>query len=115
MMKTITKSVLLACLAILSNKVDAFTLSNPSIFSRTSSSSTTSSTSALQLAPDAKVVLVTGSSRGLGKAVALEMGKHGQKVVINYVSDSSKASADEVVSEIVALGGDAIAVQADSK
>jgi NAD(P)-dependent dehydrogenase (short-subunit alcohol dehydrogenase family) len=66
------------------------------------------------VATDAKVCLVTGSSRGLGKAIAMELGKHGQKVVINYVSEGSKAAADQTVSEIVAMGGDAIAVQADS-
>jgi 3-oxoacyl-[acyl-carrier protein] reductase len=66
------------------------------------------------VADDAKVCLVTGSSRGLGKAMALELGKHGQKVVVNYVSDSSKASAEATAAEIKALGGDAIVVQADS-
>jgi NAD(P)-dependent dehydrogenase (short-subunit alcohol dehydrogenase family) len=66
------------------------------------------------VADDAKVILVTGSSRGLGKSIALDLGKAGQKVVINYVSDSSKESADATVEEIKALGGDAIAVQADS-
>jgi short chain dehydrogenase len=74
-----------------------------------------SSSTLKMVADDAKVVLVTGSSRGLGKAVAMEIGKAQQKVVINYVSDGSKASAEEVVSEIKALGGDAIAVQCDSK
>jgi NAD(P)-dependent dehydrogenase (short-subunit alcohol dehydrogenase family) len=67
------------------------------------------------VADDAKVCLVTGSSRGLGKAIALELGKAGQKVVVNFVSDGSKESADATVEEIKALGGDAIAVQADSK
>lgn len=67
------------------------------------------------VADDAKVCLVTGSSRGLGKAIALELGKNGQKVVINYVSDGSKDSAAETVEEIKAAGGDAIAIQADSK
>lgn len=66
------------------------------------------------VADDAKVVLVTGSSRGLGKAIALEMGKAGQKVVVNYVSDGSKEGAEATCEEIKALGGDAIAVQADS-
>jgi hypothetical protein len=74
------------------------------------------STSSLNMvADDAKVILVTGASRGLGKSVALELGKAGQKVVVNYVSDGSKASAEEVVAEIKASGGDAVAVQADSK
>lgn len=75
-----------------------------------------SSSSTLNMvADDAKVCLVTGSSRGLGKAIAMELGKAGQKVVINYVSDGSKDSAEETVEEIKAAGGDAIAVQADSK
>jgi 3-oxoacyl-[acyl-carrier protein] reductase len=66
------------------------------------------------VADDAKVVLVTGSSRGLGKAIALDLGKAGQKVIINYVSDGSKEGADAAVEEIKSLGGDAIAIQADS-
>jgi hypothetical protein len=73
------------------------------------------STSSLKMvADDAKVILVTGSSRGLGKSIALELGKAEQKVVINYVSDGSKDAAEDTVKEIKALGGDAIAVQADS-
>lgn len=67
------------------------------------------------VADDAKVVLVTGSSRGLGKSIALDIGKAGHKVVVNYVSDGSKESADECVAEIKAAGGDAVAVQADSE
>ena len=67
------------------------------------------------VADDAKVVLVTGSSRGLGKSIALEIGKAGQKVVINYVSDGSKESAEEVVADIKKAGGDAVAIQADSE
>jgi hypothetical protein len=80
------------------------------------SSSSSSSPSTLNMvADDAKVCLVTGSSRGLGKAIALNLGKAGQKVIINFVSDSSKDSADATVAEIKALGGDAVAIQADSK
>jgi NAD(P)-dependent dehydrogenase (short-subunit alcohol dehydrogenase family) len=66
-------------------------------------------------ADDAKVVLVTGSSRGLGRSIALDLGKAGQKVVINYVSDNSAESAAAVVEEIKSLGGDAVAIQADSE
>ena len=66
------------------------------------------------VADDAKVILVTGSSRGLGKSIALDLGAHQQKVVVNYVSESSKAGAEATVEEIKALGGDAICVQADS-
>lgn len=72
-------------------------------------------TSSLRMvAEDAKVCVVTGSSRGLGKAIALELGKAGQKVVVNYVSEASHGNADQTVAEIKALGGDAIAIQCDS-
>mmetsp|Transcript_21041 Transcript_21041/g.59766 ORF Transcript_21041/g.59766 Transcript_21041/m.59766 type:complete len:294 (-) Transcript_21041:76-957(-) len=72
------------------------------------------SSSISMVADDAKVIMVTGSSRGLGKSIALDLGKAGQKVVINYVSDGSKESAEDVVAEIKKLGGDAVAIQADS-
>ena len=65
------------------------------------------------VADDAKVCLVTGASRGLGRAIALNLGQAGQKVVVNYAG--SEASALECVEEIKAAGGDAIAVQADCK
>ena len=70
--------------------------------------------SSLQMvADDAKVCLVTGASRGLGASIALELGKQGQKVVVNYAGSEDKALA--VVEEIKAAGGDAIAVQGDCK
>jgi 3-oxoacyl-[acyl-carrier protein] reductase len=72
------------------------------------------SSSLNMVADDAKVVLVTGSSRGLGKAIALELGKHKQKVIINYNSDKSKDGAEEVVQQIKDLGGDAVAIQANT-
>lgn len=65
--------------------------------------------------PPNPVVLVTGASRGIGKAVALALGEAGCKVVVNYAS--SESSANEVVQEIIALaqakGGGAIAVKAN--
>jgi 3-oxoacyl-[acyl-carrier protein] reductase len=67
------------------------------------------------LADDPKVILVTGSSRGLGKSIAIDIGSHGHKMIINYVSDSSKEAAEETVAEIKAAGGDAVAIQADCK
>ncbi|CAB9496188.1 Diacetyl reductase [(S)-acetoin forming] [Seminavis robusta] len=79
-----------------------------------SSSARRASTSLNMVADDAKVILVTGSSRGLGKSIALELGKHGQKLVINYVSDGSEEAAAATCEEIKALGGDAIAIKADS-
>lgn len=60
---------------------------------------------------DGRVAVVTGSSRGIGRAIALELAQRGAKVVINYNSNS--AAADEVVKQIEANGGEAIAVQAN--
>lgn len=58
-----------------------------------------------------KTALVTGASRGIGRAIALELGKLGAKVAVNYAG--SEAKALEVVDEIKALGSDAIAIQAN--
>src|ERR687893_2031761 len=57
------------------------------------------------------VVVVTGASRGLGKAIAEELASGGAKVVINY--SRSKEPAEELVKRISQSGGEAIAVQAD--
>jgi len=58
-----------------------------------------------------KIALVTGSSRGVGRAVALGFAKEGAKVVVNYTSNET--AAKEVVDEIQSLGSKAIAVKAD--
>lgn len=58
-----------------------------------------------------KVAVVTGSSRGIGKAIALALGAEGAKVVVNFAT--SEGPAQEVVQQIKDLGGDAIAVGAD--
>jgi acetoacetyl-CoA reductase len=57
------------------------------------------------------VVVVTGASRGLGRAIAAEMGRGGAKVVVNY--SRSKEPAEELVRQISEDGGEAIAVQGD--
>jgi len=58
-----------------------------------------------------KAALVTGSSRGVGRAVALGFAKEGANVVVNYTSNQT--AADEVVEAIQAMGSKAIAVKAD--
>jgi acetoacetyl-CoA reductase len=58
-----------------------------------------------------KVAIVTGGSRGIGAAIALELAKNGAKVVINY--NTRKELADKVVAEINEFGGEAYALQAD--
>lgn len=58
-----------------------------------------------------KVAVVTGASRGIGRAIALELAARSAKVVVNY--NSSSNAAEEVVSQIKDAGGEAMAVQAD--
>jgi len=58
-----------------------------------------------------RVAIVTGASRGIGRAIALALGQRGAKVVVNYVHSAEAAGA--VVEELVRLGTDAQAVQAD--
>ncbi len=58
-----------------------------------------------------RVAVVTGGSRGIGRAIALELARRGASLVVNY--NSSPEAANEVVSQIEAGGGKALAVQAD--
>lgn len=58
-----------------------------------------------------KVALVTGGSRGIGRAIALELAACGAAVTVNY--NRSAEAADEVVKQIVDAGGKAAAFQAD--
>lgn len=58
-----------------------------------------------------KVAIVTGSGKGIGRAVALEFAKEGAKVVVNYVR--SKSASQKLVKEIEKIGSKAIAVRAD--
>jgi 3-oxoacyl-[acyl-carrier protein] reductase len=67
--------------------------------------------SASSLPLDGQVAVVTGASRGIGRAVAIALAAAGAQVVVNYARSSS--AADEVVAVIEAAGGSAIALQAD--
>ena len=58
-----------------------------------------------------QVAVVTGASRGIGRAIALTLAREGARVVVNYAR--SREGGDAVVAEIVAGGGEALAVRAD--
>jgi len=58
-----------------------------------------------------KVAIVTGASRGIGRAIALRLSQEGASVVVNYARGAEQAK--DVVSAIEAAGGKALAVQAD--
>ncbi len=60
---------------------------------------------------DGKIAIVTGGSRGIGRAIAVDLAANGATVVVNY--HSSGDAAQEVVAAILANGGSATAIQAD--
>src|SRR3954464_11726998 len=58
-----------------------------------------------------QVAIVTGASRGIGRAAALEIARQGARVLVNYQRNA--AAAREVVGAITAAGGEALAYEAD--
>lgn len=60
-----------------------------------------------------QVALITGSSTGIGAAIAVAMAEAGASVIINYNSEKSKDEADEILSEIKSAGGDGFVHQCD--
>ncbi|GIJ81550.1 short chain dehydrogenase AgnL6 [Aspergillus pseudoviridinutans] len=73
--------------------------------------SATASTTHIPYRLDGKVALVTGAGRGIGAAMALELGRCGARVIVNYAKSSGPANA--LVEQIKSLGTDAVAIQAD--
>jgi 3-oxoacyl-[acyl-carrier protein] reductase len=65
----------------------------------------------MQIRLDERVALVTGGSRGIGRAIALSLATTGATVIVNY--RGNQAAADETVASIEAAGGKAVAIQAD--
>ncbi|MCB1377702.1 MAG: SDR family oxidoreductase [Alphaproteobacteria bacterium] len=63
------------------------------------------------MASNSGVAIVTGGSRGIGRASAMKLGRLGYKVVVNYASN--RAAADQVVAAIAAEGGKAVAIGGD--
>ncbi|SHJ95702.1 3-oxoacyl-[acyl-carrier-protein] reductase [Paramaledivibacter caminithermalis] len=58
-----------------------------------------------------KTAIITGGSRGIGKAIAIKLAEKGANIVVNYTSNSNKA--EEVVEEIKKMGREALAIKAD--
>lgn len=64
---------------------------------------------------EGRVALVTGASRGMGRAITLKLAGLGCKVAVNYVAidDQNRLDADNVVETVVGMGGEAFPVEAD--
>jgi len=60
---------------------------------------------------DGAVVVITGSSRGIGRAIAEELGQSGAKVIVNY--HQSRKAAEDVVAHLKQSGSESVAIQAD--
>ncbi|PSN61717.1 putative short-chain dehydrogenase [Corynespora cassiicola Philippines] len=56
---------------------------------------------------EGKTAIVTGSSRGIGAGIAIELGRRGANVVVNHISPTSKSAADEVANAIKNCGSGA--------
>lgn len=65
----------------------------------------------MNISLDGKVALISGASRGIGRGIALQMGKSGAKVAVNYRTHGDEAEA--VVDEIRQAGSDALAYRTD--
>lgn len=102
----LARALALTTLVMLSSSSLAFV---PPAFRATARSSGAMRMMAAAAGEKVDVAIVTGGSRGIGKACALELAKYGVKVVVNYASSAESALA--VVEEIKALGSEAVAIK----
>src|SRR5665648_114024 len=65
----------------------------------------------LSISLEGKVAIVSGASRGIGRAVVLELAEQGASVVVNYLK--SAEASEEIVDKIINSGGKAVAMKAD--
>ena len=63
------------------------------------------------MSKEERVALITGGSRGIGKAIALQLARDRIKVAVNY--KTNQQAADSVVGEVLGMGGEAVAVRGD--
>jgi len=113
LLTTMAKALKCAALAVLAaSSAEAFTGSAFTGMTPKLRTSAVSTRAAATVGPDMSLVLVTGASRGIGKAIALELGKRGANVVVNYAG--SKDAAEAVAKEIEGMGVKAMAVKADT-
>ena len=65
------------------------------------------------MSDESKVALITGGSRGIGRAGSIKLAENGFRVVVNF--QRNEEAANEVVSMVENIGGHAMAVRADVK
>jgi len=108
-----SKAIKYAALAVLAaSSAEAFTGSAFTGMTPKLRSAAVATRATKSLGPDMELIVVTGASRGIGKAIALELGKRGANVVVNYAG--SKDAAEAVAKEIEGMGVKSLAIQCDT-
>lgn len=92
---------------------DAFVPNHPGVRGRTFAALNMAAKQSQSAESDAKVCLVTGASRGIGRCVALELNKAGNTIVIVNDIEPMREEAEKLCQEIRDAGGEAIAICAD--